>query len=128
MDSEFFRNWTDQIRKGVLELLLLSEIHRHGSYAYEIEQRLCKSCGLLMGHGVIYKMLSRFRRHRLVRTVERRSPDGPGRKYYELTESGRQTLAQMNAYWQSLETQAQAVTGSRRIRSVSVEANPGASA
>ena len=66
MDALFFRNWTDQIRKGLLELTILNDIHGRGRYGYEIERKLRKSYGLLMGKGVVYRMLKRLRRHQLV--------------------------------------------------------------
>jgi PadR family transcriptional regulator PadR len=112
MDAPFFHNWTDQIRKGVLELTVLNDIRNRGMYGYEIERKLCKSCGLLLGKGVIYRMFKRFVRHRLVRATRMKSPDGPNRKYYQLTELGHETLAQMNAYWTAITTQAQTVSGS----------------
>ena len=110
MDALFFNNWTDQIRKGILELTILNDIGNHGMYGYEIEKRLCKSCGLLLGKGVIYSMFKRFAKHRLVRATTAKSPDGPKRKYYQLTKLGRETLAQTNAYWAAITAQTQAVS------------------
>jgi PadR family transcriptional regulator PadR len=111
MNAPFFTNWTSQIRKGLLELMLLNDIGNRGTYAYEIEKTLCRSHGLLMGTGVVYKMLGRFTRQRLVKTTERKSPEGPKRKHYELTPLGRETLRQMNAYWDAISGQARAMTG-----------------
>ena len=102
MDALFFRNWTDQIRKGLLELTILNDIRDRGMYGYEIERKLRKSQGLLLGRGVVYKMLRRFVRHRLVSVTEVKSPEGPRRKYYLLTDLGHDTLIQMNAYWDAL--------------------------
>lgn len=109
MNAVFFRNWTDQIRKGLLELTILNDIRNRGMYGYEIEKRLCKSEGLLLGKGVIYKMLRRFVRHGLVTVTDVKSPDGPRRKYYLLTDSGHAVLVQMNTYWQTLRRQADTV-------------------
>ncbi len=113
MNARCFTNWTDQIRRGLLELTILNDIANRGTYAYEMEKALCKSHGLLMGTGVIYKMLRRFARRGLVRSTERKSPDGPRRKYYELTPSGRETLMQMNAYWDVIRTQFDGIAAGR---------------
>ena len=106
MEAAFFRNWTDQMRRGLLELSVLNDIRRHGTYGYEMEKRFCKSCGLLMGNGAIYRILRRFAEHRLVKTAVVKSPDGPNRKYYRLTKAGQRTLDQMNGYWAALKRQA----------------------
>lgn len=55
MDAQFFMNWTGQVRKGLWELTILNDIGNRGTYAYEIEKTLCKTHGLLMGTGVIYR-------------------------------------------------------------------------
>jgi len=113
MDAEFFNNWTNQTRKGLLELTILNDIHNRRMYGYEIERKFCKSHGLLLSNGTIYNILRRLKKQRLVKTVETKSPDGPKRKYYQLTEAGRQTLGQMNAYWQAIKKQADAIKDGR---------------
>jgi PadR family transcriptional regulator PadR len=80
-------------------------------YGYEIERKLRKSHGLLLGRGVVYKMLRRFVRYCLVSVTEVKSPDDPRRKYYLLTDLGHDTLIQMNAYWDAIKQQAEAVAG-----------------
>jgi len=51
--------------------------------------------------------------HSGVIRIGSKSPDGPKRKYYQLTEAGRQTLGQMNAYWQAIKKQADAIKDGR---------------
>jgi PadR family transcriptional regulator PadR len=113
MNTKFFNNWTNQIRKGLLELTILNDIRNRKMYGYEIEKKLCKSHGLILGNGAIYNILQRLKRQRLVKTAETKSPDGPKRKYYQLTGTGRETLAQMNSYWQALEKQANSIEKGR---------------
>ena len=98
----FYKNWTNQARKGLLELAILNDIHNRKMYGYEIERKFSKSQGLLISEGAIYNILRRFKKHGLVKTTQMKSPDGPKRKYYQLTQTGRQTLAQMNGYWQAI--------------------------
>ena len=101
MNAGFFMNWTSQVRKALLELAILNDIGRRRMYGYEIEKKFCKSQGLLLSEGTIYMILRKFRRQGFVKTRQTRSPDGPKRRYYELTTTQR-TLAQMNAYWQAI--------------------------
>lgn len=109
MNVGFFKNWTRQARKGLLELAILRDISHRGMYGYEIERRFCKSQCLLLSGGTIYAILRRFRTGGLVKATQARSPDGPRRKYYELTMTGQETLVQMNAYWKAIGGQMAAI-------------------
>lgn len=113
MNPKFLENWTRQMRKGLLELAVLNDIRRHGTYAYDMERAFCKSCGLLFGHGRVYDILARLRKERLVKSVEVKSSEGPRRKYYDLTATGRETLAQMNGQWQAFKRQLDSITKAR---------------
>jgi PadR family transcriptional regulator PadR len=114
MNAPFFRNWSSQLRKGLLELAILNDIHKRGAYAYDIERKFCKSWGLILSRGTIYKILRRFRQQRLVKTTIMKSSDGPKRKYYQLTVSGFEVLAQMNSYWLAIKQQADSVKQGNR--------------
>jgi PadR family transcriptional regulator PadR len=109
MNAAFFRNWTRQVRRGLLELAILNDIARRSIYGYEIERTFAKSQGLLLSDGSIYLILRRLRRQGLVKTTMTRSPDGPKRRYYQLTARGAGTLARMNAYWQAIDGQMDAI-------------------
>jgi len=109
MNPGFLNNWTNQIRKGLLELSILNAIRNRRMYGYEIERKFRKSQGLLISEGTIYQILRRLRQQRLVKTHTKKSPDGPPRKYYELTTSGRQALAQMNTYWHAFTEQTRSI-------------------
>ena len=102
MNAKFFDNWTNQLRKGVLELCILNDIRNRKMYGYEIVRRLREIEGLIISEGAIYPILSRLRRQGLVETSIKESPDGPARKYYKLTKQGDTMVSQMNAYWQAI--------------------------
>jgi PadR family transcriptional regulator PadR len=102
MDTAFFSNWTTQLRKGTLELCVLSALRDRRLYGYDIIKRLRGLDGLMIGEGTVYPILSRFHREGLVTTALVESNEGPARKYYELTSRGREELARMVAYWRSV--------------------------
>jgi len=102
MNDKFFDNWTNQLRKGVLELCILNDIRNRKMYGYEIVRRLRKIDGLIISEGAIYPILSRLKRQGLVETSIQESAEGPPRKYYKLTQEGEQMVSQMNAYWQAM--------------------------
>ena len=102
MNTKFFDNWTNQLRKGVLELCILNDIRNRKMYGYEIVRRLREIEGLIISEGAIYPILSRLKRQGLVETSIKESPDGPARKYYKLTKQGEAMVSQMNGYWQAI--------------------------
>ena len=99
MDLDLLANWTTQLRKGLLELCVLSALKGRRLYGYDIVKKLGAVGGLVMGEGTVYPILSRFKREGLVETTLEESPEGPARKYYQLTPRGRQMLGKMLAVW-----------------------------
>ena len=102
MGTDSSVNWTTQLRKGVLELCILNSLSGNRRYGYEIVRTLSEIESLVVREGTIYPILNRFKREALVRTTIEESPDGPPRKYYELTDKGRRQLSWMNEHWQRL--------------------------
>lgn len=99
---ELADNWTTQLRKGVLELCILNIIGHRRIYGYDIVRHLRDIDALVVREGTIYPILSRLKRDGLARTSLEESPEGPARKYYELTRRGQQLLDEMNSYWDIL--------------------------
>lgn len=99
MDDDLLANWTTQVRKGLLELCVLAALRGGRRYGYDIVKRLSGVGGLVIGEGTIYPILSRFKKDGLVETALAESPDGPARKYYQLTPRGRGLLGTMLAAW-----------------------------
>ena len=102
MSDEFDDNWTTQVRKGVIELCVLNALGGGRLYGYDIVRQLRDLDGFFIAEGTVYPLLSRLKREKFVRTSLEESPQGPARKYYELTELGRRQLAVMNDYWKRL--------------------------
>lgn len=93
-----------QMRKGVLEYCLLLVIARGGQvYASDILAKL-KASNLIVVEGTIYPLLSRMNRAEYLKYTWVESPAGPPRKYYSLTDRGREALAQMNQQWVAFTT------------------------
>ena len=110
MDADFLANWTTQMRKGLLELCVLATLKGNRMYGYDIVKRLAAVDGLVMGEGTIYPILSRFKKEGLVDTTLAESPEGPARKYYQLTARGRSVLAKMLVAWAEVRDGIEAVT------------------
>lgn len=78
-----------QYKKGVLELCVLSLLKRGDRYGYEIAEHL--SARIDMADGTAYPILRKLKADSLLTTYLQEASGGPPRKYYSLTELGRQT-------------------------------------
>jgi PadR family transcriptional regulator, regulatory protein PadR len=86
------RNPLTELRRGVLEYCVLAVVRDDESYAFDIVRKLASAGELVTSEGTIYPLLSRLRRDRLVTTTWRESDAGPPRRYYRITDDGRQAL------------------------------------
>jgi PadR family transcriptional regulator PadR len=93
----------DQIRKGSTEILILSLLEKEPMYGYQISQELGKrSDGYFeMKEGLLYPTLHRMRKDGLLTSQWRQSDAARRRKYYALTDRGRERLSQQSAEWQT---------------------------
>lgn len=83
-------------------MCVLAALRGRRLYGYDIVKRLSAVDGLVIGEGTIYPILSRFKKEGLVETTLAESPEGPARKYYQLTPRGRQLLGKMLAAWDAV--------------------------
>jgi PadR family transcriptional regulator, regulatory protein PadR len=90
-----------QLRKGLLEFLVLDIVSTGDVYVADILERL-GSTDFATREGTLYPLLSRMRQEGLLDYDWRESAAGPPRKYYRLTSLGRDHLAAFRAYWASL--------------------------
>ena len=97
-NSDFLSNWKVQARKGVLELGVLNALVGEPRYGYDLVKSLVAWSGLDITEGTIYPLLSRLRKQGLLETELVESSGGPARKYYRLTEKGRQARRLMNEH------------------------------
>ena len=78
---------------------MLALLEREPRYGFDLVRELGDVDGMVTSEGTIYPLLARLRRDRLVETVWRESPSGPPRRYYELTNTGRQALQEFVVEW-----------------------------
>lgn len=90
-----------QMRKGVLELCILSILSRGESYTSDLISKL-KEAKMIVVEGTLYPMLTRQKNAGLLSYRWEESPQGPPRKYYALTEKGRTYLTELDTSWNEL--------------------------
>ena len=94
-------NTEAQMRKGILELVILSVLARNDAYASDIIKEL-KQTKLIVVEGTLYPLLTRLKNGELLTYRWEESTQGPPRKYYSLTEKGRDFLVQLTTTWDEL--------------------------
>jgi len=92
-----------QMRKGVLEYCILLLLAKEDAYASSIITKL-KEANMIVVEGTLYPLLIRQKNQGLLQYRWEESPQGPPRKYYAITEKGREQLAEMNNAWQEIIT------------------------
>lgn len=96
------QNWETQLRKGLLEIVILNFLRNGRSHGYEMVQMLKQIDGLEMREGNIYPILARLQTDGFVSSQTQPSQDGPPRKYFVLTTQGKKALSDMNSHWDKL--------------------------
>ncbi len=98
-----------QMRKGVLELCILSIIAAREAYPSDILEKL-KASDLLVVEGTLYPLLTRLKDGGLLEYRWVESEKGPPRKYYRLTSAGQGALQEMSTAWNDLVSSVARVT------------------
>ncbi|MCI1821638.1 MAG: PadR family transcriptional regulator [Megasphaera sp.] len=86
-----------QLKKGVIELLVLAQLVHKDCYGYEIVAEVSKH--MEISEGTIYPLLNRLKRDLFVETYLAESNSGPPRKYYKMTEMGKRAFLKMRDEW-----------------------------
>ncbi len=103
-----------QMRKGVLEYCILLVLDGKPLYASDIIEAL-KEAKMIVVEGTLYPLLTRLKNAGLLTYQWEESTQGPPRKYYELTDSGRKFLGALEESWTEL---VEAVTKVKKSKSV----------
>jgi len=90
-----------QMRKGVLELCILSVLSRGDAYANDLINKL-KESQMIVVEGTLYPLLTRQKNAGLLSYRWEESPQGPPRKYYAITEQGKSYLEELLTGWDEL--------------------------
>ena len=94
-------NTKAQMRKGVLELCILSLLQSKDAYASDIIEHL-KKAEMIVVEGTLYPLLTRLKNADLLAYRWEESTSGPPRKYYSLTEKGKIALKELLRSWDTL--------------------------
>lgn len=98
-DGEQPDRWEAQLRKGALEMATLACLWQGRLYGLEIIRFLESHSQLVLAEGTIYPILNRLKAEGLLTSEWVEAEAGHPRKYYSLTDAGRQRLSLMAEAW-----------------------------
>ena len=102
-------NTKAQMRKGILEYCILTVLSKKEAYPSEIIKEL-KAAKLIVVEGTLYPLLTRLKNAGLLQYNWVESQSGPPRKYYKLTEEGKEFLKELAQTWDDLYNAVQLIS------------------
>ena len=101
INNGIIENNKTQMRRGVLEYSILLILACGDEYASSIIQKM-KDVNIIVAEGTIYPLLIRLKKLGLLNYRWEESPQGPPRKYYMITNLGKEQLIGLDAAWDEL--------------------------
>ena len=107
------RKFQKELNAGLIALVLLSVLERapEDLYGYQIAKRLQATGASPMKQGALYPVLRTLSAHGLLASRVVPSYAGPPRRYYRITDAGRETLARWLSVWTTTRNFVDAVAG-----------------
>ncbi len=88
-----------QFKKGVLEMSVLHFLNGKDSYGYDLRQHINQYIDIT--EGALYPILKRLVKEGYCVSYLKESKEGPSRKYYALTDEGKQYYIELIKEWDS---------------------------
>ena len=95
------QNTQSQMRKGVLEFCILSIINRGEVYPSDIIDQM-KAANLHILEGTLYPLLTRLKNAGLLNYRWVESVSGPPRKYFVMTDTGKEAFSVLLQTWNDM--------------------------
>jgi DNA-binding PadR family transcriptional regulator len=94
--SDLLTKWEETYKKGLLSFWILLLLYERSSYPYEMSAEVAKiSQGTIsVDDNSIYRALNRFESTGIVKSELQQSSTGPQRRYYSLTNMGKNLLTE----------------------------------
>jgi PadR family transcriptional regulator PadR len=108
---------TSQLLKGVLDALVLAALSGDDGYGYDVVRRLRRGGLADIGDASVYGTLRRLFGEGLLSSYLVPSDEGPHRKYYGLTSSGRKALDAHRHEWLTFASTVEAILDGRAAES-----------
>lgn len=102
-------NTQAQMRKGILEYCILEILSKKPAYTSDIIKEM-RDAKMIVVEGTLYPLLTRLKNAGLLNYKWEESQQGPPRKYFELTQTGKDNLAELRKSWQEIVSSVNSIT------------------
>ena len=96
--NELVANFSQELRRGTLILCVLANL-KEPTYGYSLIEKLSKT-GISIEANTLYPLLRRLEGQELLASTWNTEGAKP-RKYYDLTDFGKEVLTELKKHWQS---------------------------
>ena len=94
----FLTRWQSQLKKGLFEYIIMLLLQKKERYGYELISDIKGQFDMDIADGTIYPLLNRLKKEKIVESRWVEMEEGIPRKYYQLTDLGKQQLEEMYGY------------------------------
>jgi PadR family transcriptional regulator PadR len=97
--NEKIDKWQSQVRKGMLDFIILIFLSQKEFYGYELIKAIKETAEINISEGTIYPLLSRLKKEQSITAKWVEMETGIPRKYYRITDRGKIVLTGMKESW-----------------------------
>src|SRR5512143_4172886 len=99
-NEEIVQNMLSELRRGVITIAVLSQLGKE-QYGYSLLKALA-DCGLQVDQSTLYPLLRRLESQGLLQSDWRIADEARPRRYYVISQQGRDVLAQLKIEWSAM--------------------------
>lgn len=103
---------TTQFKKGIIELCVLKIIDDKDMYGFEVMETLNDK--LDVNENTVYPLLRRLTTQGLFITYQKETTNGAPRKYYQITDQGRESLKTNLEEWKNFLNEVNSILGGEK--------------
>ncbi|WP_141430529.1 PadR family transcriptional regulator [Bacillus sp. 03113] len=109
-----------ELVKGSTSLILLQLLAEKDMYGYEIVKEMERRSDYILQvkEGTLYPALHKLEKQQYIEPYWREPDKGPARKYYRITDSGKEILQKKTSEWQSFVQVIDKVMGKKGYDSI----------
>lgn len=109
--AEIAPEWTTELKKGSVQLLLLALLRKTPKYGFQIIRELREATdGFFdLKEGTLYPALRKLEAKGYLEGTWQTEEEGAPRRYYQITESGQKALKEATRVWERLTWSCQQV-------------------
>lgn len=97
--KEFNIRWKSQIKKGLIEYMILLLLEKKTYYGYELIDMIRNMSSIEIAEGTLYPLLNRLKKDGMLSSRWQELESGIPRKYYTITDKGSEQIELMNQYF-----------------------------